>query len=464
MPTGQNCLRAALFVGAALYAPAVHAQTAGELAEMRAEMEAMRARMQAMDAKIAGLEEQLAKARAKAEAAPAPAVTAKTATTIAWDGAPKIEAAVDPKNPDAGKWSFKPRGRLQVDSGSVDASNAIAGNSLGIATELRRAYLGFDGTLPGRIGYRLEADFANSAVDLTDAYITYNGFDHLTLTVGQHKPFWGFEEITSDLFTSFMERAAFNSAFGFERRVGLSAAYQDKALLVQGGVFTDNAADLNSDANNSYSVDLRAAFQPKLGKGQLHLGGSFHDRALNDAASTTRYRARPFLHTTDLRLIDTRAFSATGERSLGLEAAWTSGRLHAAAESVWMTARRPGRANPTFNGGYAEIGYFLTSNDTLPYKASDGSFNRIKPAKGLDKGGFGAMQVNARYDWLDLSDGVVIGGRQQTAAVSLLWVPTDYLRFILNYGHLWIEDAAVAAGADRDYTVDSVGVRAQVDF
>lgn len=469
MVSGRNCLSAALFGGAVLAAPIAHAQTpgevaAGDLAAMRAEMETMRAQLQAMDAKIAGLEDQLAKAKAAAEAPAAQAVTAKTATTIAWEGGPKIEAEVDPKNANAGKWSFKPRGRLQIDSGGINAPRGVGGDSLGFATEFRRLYLGFEGTLPGKVGYRLEADLANSGVELTDAYITYNGFDDLTLTVGHHKPFWGFEELTSDLLTSFMERAAFNSAFGFERRVGLSAVYQKDALLVQGGVFTDNAADLNSDSNNSYSLDLRAAFQPKLGDGQLHLGGSFHDRTFNDAASTTRYRARPFLHTTDVRLVDTRAFSATGERSLGLEAAWTADRFHAAAETAWMTARRPGLANPTFNGGYAELGYFLTRGDTLPYKASDGSFNRIKPVWGLDKGGLGAVQVNVRYDWLDLSDGAVIGGEQDTAAVSLLWVPTDYLRFILNYGRLWIDDAVVSAGTDRDYTVDSVGLRAQVDF
>ena len=436
---------------------------------MRAEMEAMRAQMQAMDAKIDGLESQLAAEKARAVAVPpapppAPSITAKTATTIAWDGAPRIEAAVDPKNPDAGRWSFKPRGRLQLDVAGVDAPNAIGGNGLGVATEVRRAYLGFEGTLPGNFGYRLEADVATSAVELIDFWITYKASPELTLTVGQHKPFTGLEEQTSDIFTNFMERAAFTSAFGFERRVGVSATWVGKTVLVQGGVFADNAADLNSDVNNSYSIDARAAFQPKLAGGQLHLGGSFHNREFNDVTTTARYRARPFVHTTDLRLIDTRAFSASGERSLGLEAAWTSGRFHAAAESAWMTARRPGGlANPTFNGGYAELGYFLTG-DTLPYKAGDGSWNRIKPKHGLDKGGLGAFQVNARYDWLDLSDGVVVGGRQQVAGASLLWVPTDYLRFIVNYGHLWIDDAAVAAGADRKYTADSIGMRAQIDF
>jgi phosphate-selective porin OprO/OprP len=446
------------------------AQSAEEFAAMRAQMEAMREQMKAMDAKIGGLEAQVAKAQEEAkiaavavqaqQAAP-PMVTAKTGTTIAWDGAPRIEATIDPKDPKKGKWSFKPRGRLQVDSAGVDAPDAIAGNSLGIGTELRRAYLGVEGTIPGGFGYRVEADFANSAVDLTDLYLTYKPKPELTLTLGQQKPFWGLEELTSDLFTSFMERAAFNSAFGFERRVGLSAAYAGKMVVVQGGVFADNAADLNNDSNNSYSVDGRVVFMPRLGDGQLHVGGSLHHREFNDFATTARYRARPFVHTTDLRLVDTKPFSADAETSYGAELAYVRGRFHATGEGHWIVAHRPALADPTFFGGYAEVGMLLT-DDTTAYKG--GAYDRIRPKQGLGNGGIGALQLNARYDFLDLSDGAIVGGRQQVAGASLLWIPTDYVRFILNYGHIWIDDAAVAAGLDRDYTADALGVRAQIDF
>jgi len=72
--------------------------------------------------------------------------------------------------------------------------------------------------------------------------------------------------------------------------------------------------------------------------------------------------------------------------------------------------------------------------------------------------------VNARYDWLDLNDRDVVGGRQQTAGVSLVWTPSDYVRFVAMYGHLWIRDAALPAGLDRDYTADTMGMRAQFDF
>jgi phosphate-selective porin OprO and OprP len=243
--------------------------------------------------------------------------------------------------------------------------------------------------------------------------------------------------------------------------VGASATYTGKQVLVQAGVFTDNAADLNLDTNNSYSLDGRVVFMPKLGKGQLHIGGSAHYRDFNDASATARYRVRPFVHTTDIRLIDTRAFSASGERNFGAEFAYINGRFHATVESQWMTAIRPGLTNPTFNGGYAELGYLLT-DDTTAYK--NGTYDRIKPKKPVGKGGLGAIQVNLRYDWLNLNSGAIVGGRQQTAGVSALWMPTDYVRFILNYGHIWIDDAAVPAGTVRDYTANALGLRAQLDF
>lgn len=443
-----------------------------QLQQMQSQMQSQMDAMQAMQAQIATLQNQLAEAKAKGDATatavaaiPAPTVTGKPPVAITWDGGPRIESPVDPKNPKAGKWSFKPRGRLQIDAASVMAPSSIGSKSLGIGSEFRRAYLGVDGTIPGNFGYRIEADFANSSVELTDVFLTYNGIRNVTVTLGQQKPFESMEDTESDLFTSFMERASFNTGFGFERRLGLSAQYQKGMVLAQVGAFTDNVSDLNADSNNSYSIDGRFALQPKLMGGQLHLGGSAHYHDLNDGYSTVRYRARPFTHTTDVRFVDTKAISALSETNYGLEFAWTGGPLHFAAESQWMKTNRPGAlADPTFNGGYAEAGLFLTKGDTLPYRLADGAWGRIKPKNPVDKGGIGAVQVNVRYDWLDLNDNGVIGGRQQLAGASLLWVPTDYVRFILDYGHMWINDAAVAAGTDRSYSADVLGMRAQFDF
>lgn len=452
----RSILTAALLGTSMLGLPTLaHAQamSAEEAAALRAELAALKAQVQTLETRLDAATGQ-APASAPAPTAPAaPAVTAKPATEISWKGAPEIKTADG--------WSFKPRGRIQLDLAGIDAPDGVTGARGGLKTEFRRVYLGVDGKIPGGFSYRVEADIANSSVELTDVYMTY-GPGPLSVTAGQLKPFSSLDDMTSDLFTSFTERAAFTQAFGFERRVGLSTQYKGKAVLVQAGVFGDNANDLLDDANNSIGVDGRVVWMPKFGNTQLHLGGSAHWRDLNDPAATLRYRSRPFAHTTDLRLVDTRALGASGERGMGLEAAIVSGPFHAAGEGFWQTMRRTGDTNPTFFGGYAEAGFVLTG-ESRGYK--DGAFDRLKPAKPITDGGIGAIEINARYDHLDLNDGGIVGGRQRTALIGVVWAPIDYIRITANYGRVKINDAAIAsATGDRDYTADVFGLRTQVDF
>jgi phosphate-selective porin OprO/OprP len=383
--------------------------------------------------------------------------------------APGSAHAADSKAPVAGAsdgspgggWSIKPRGRLQLDIADLAGPPALGSEGLGTETEVRRAYLGVDGTLPGNLEYRLEADFSGSSLTLTDAYLAYKPTPGFTLTLGQHKPFPGLEEQTSDLFTSMLERAAFTSAFGFERRIGLSGAYSQEGLLVQLGAFSVNAANLDAD-DDSLSIDGRVVLNRKLGPGVLHLGGSAHWRDLDDATGSVRYRARPFTHATDIRLIDTRAIDASGERHFGMELAYIAGPFHATLEGHRITVLRPGLPDPSFAGGYAEVGLLLTPGDTTGYK--NGTYDRIRPTRPVTEGGPGAVQVNARYDRLDLNDGPITGGLQQTLALSAVWALTSSFRVQANYGHLWVSDAAIPAGADTDYQADVIGLRAQVDF
>ncbi len=423
------------------------------------------AEVSALRSEVANLREQLAALSAKIDAAAvapkAPVDTPAAAPTVAEKkSGPEIKFKGAPEITAEGGWSFKPRGRLQFDVASVNTSAVVGTTALGTATRVRRAFLGVEGSLPGGFGYRAEADFAGSAVDLTDLYLTYKS-GAATITVGQHKPFGGLEETSSDLFTSFLERAAYHGAFGFERRVGASVTYAGKQFLVQGGIFADNAADLNTSGNNSRSFDGRVVFMPRLGDTQLHLGASAHSRKFNDLTTSTRYRARPFTRTTETRFVDTRAFSATGESNYGVEAFVNHGRFHATGEGHWLTAKRPGLADPGFFGGYAEIGMFLT-DDSLGYKG--GSVDRTKPKSPLGKGGMGAFQVNARYDYLDLNDGVIVGGTQAAYGLSLIWTPTEYVRFMANYGHLEMQDSPILAGGSADYSADVVGLRGQIDF
>ncbi len=415
------------------------------------ELAAMRAELARLASRVDELEQDLAEAKAAPPVTAAAPEPAKKDTKLSWKGAPEIEGE--------GGWSFKPFGRLQFDAGFTSVPDAT-GLADGFGNELRRARIGVEGSMPGGFGYKFETEFANGNAEITDAIITYKD-GPLTYTLGQHNNFQSLEELNSSRFTTMIERAAFTDAFNFQRKVGASVQYNAKDVLLQGGVFTDN---IDALSNKNWSMDARAVYMPKLGDAQLHFGGSVHYASLNNAGNTVRYRQRPLVHFTGTRFVDTRSIAADSELGIGIEAAGIKGPFHAVAEGYWQ---KPGAtalpSDPTFFGGYGEVGFFLTGNDKRGYKG--GKFDRVKPAKPVGKGGFGALEVNLRYDYLDLNSGPIIGGKQNAYEISLVWTPTDYVRFLMNYGRLNYDDAVYAAASgNRSYGVDAFGIRAQVDF
>jgi phosphate-selective porin OprO and OprP len=72
-----------------------------------------------------------------------------------------------------GSWSVHVLGRLQVDGGALGDEDDFYKNDN--ATELRRARLGVEGNFYQGWKYKLETDFANSTIDVKDAYIEYGG-------------------------------------------------------------------------------------------------------------------------------------------------------------------------------------------------------------------------------------------------------------------------------------------------
>jgi phosphate-selective porin OprO and OprP len=433
---------ALLMPGAALAQPV----SAEEAAQLRAELATMKAQ-------IAVLEARLGAAEPASVAAPPPSPPApKNATEIGWKGAPEF------KHKDG--WSFKPRGRVQLDAGYVGAPDGATLVGEGFATRARRIRLGFEGSIPGGFGYKVEADFVGGNAEFADAFLSYNA-GGTTITVGQHDNFQGLERISTSNVGSFMERASFNEAFNFERKTGVSLTQEAGPVLIQAGVFTDAISDLNANGNDAIGVDGRLVFAPKLGSAQLHLAASGHWRDMPQTQPETRYRSRPQIRTTDIRFVGTGLLTVDQEQDFGLEAAVIKGRFHAAAEAHWLSPSLAGVADPTFFGASVEAGLYLT-DDTRGY--GKGVFRAPKVKKPVGQGGLGAWQVNVRYDHLDLVDGTIVGGTQDAYMASLVWTPIDYVRFLLNYAKLDVRDAAVSIAGDRNYGVDTVGMRAQISF
>jgi phosphate-selective porin OprO/OprP len=257
---------------------------------------------------------------------------------------------------------------------------------------------------------------------------------------------------------------------------------------------------------------LRGIYSPTLGLTRLHIGANFQHRENRQESQAEQYRTRPLTQITDQRFIDSGILASRGDDALGVEFAAIHKSLHVAAEGqkVWLrhtftpaevAARNllpngsnnsndgfPAgtvglNGNPSFWGGYFEVGYFLTG-ETRAYKG--GKWDRTKVLKPFNDGGWGAFQINGRVDYVDLSDRVddsspvflapfyVNGGKQLGLQASLIWNPVDWVRFMAQYGHLEVTGGPRAAGIDiddpteplnkRKFDSDVITARAQVEF
>ena len=416
--------------------------------------------MRAMRAQLA----QPAAASPAIVASPRPAPATQTAAAVAapsskaneiqisWKGAPEFQSADG--------WSFKPRGRMQIDGGYLDAPASRASgqrDGRGFTSRVRRAYIGAQGTMPGGFGYRAEVDLANG-VNWTDPFITYDK-GPFNVTIGQHHPFTSMEQLDSDLYLTFTERASFIGAFNLERRVGISAGFKRETFMANVGVFTDDMNGLGNDGDKSMSVDGRLVWMPRFGSTQLHIAASAHHRDLGTFQATlgTQYRQRPYIGTSDIRYVDTGVLTVNRETHFGGELALNRKRFHFAAEAAQFEVDRPGDADPVFVGGYAEVGLFLT-DDSRVYR--NGAFERVAPGKPVGGGGWGALEVNARYDHLDLTDAGIGGGTQNGYGASIIWIPNAYIRFMVDYMHLVYD----IPSAQPVFNAEVVGMRAQLDF
>jgi phosphate-selective porin OprO and OprP len=426
-----------------------------------------------------------------------------TKATPTWKGAPQWD------DKDAG-FTFKPKGTLQFDGGYVSTpgpnrTGTVGGlnyNNLGWNSRARRIILGAEGSLPGGFGYNVEFQLAQGQVDYEDVVLTYQQPGKpVKITIGNHYPLSSLETMTSSKFTSFLERAAFTDAFNYNRRLGISAAWLDPAdrFTFSAGIWNQEINENQVFNRTAWQASVRATYSPTLGSTRLHLGGNFQHRVYQRDAQAARYRARPFTQTTDQRFVDTNTIAASGDDILGLEFGAVMKSFHFAAEvqQAWVRGLDPSHVfppnngtggatfydgNPSFESAYAEVGYYLTG-ETRGYKG--GKWDRTKVLHPFDQGGWGAVQVNARVDYLNLNDRVrsgsttitapnyINGGKQIGYQLSVIWNPMDYVRFLAEYSHAaytggpratTVDPNSTAPANERKFDVDIFAVRAQLEF
>ncbi|PHR59780.1 MAG: hypothetical protein COA43_08805 [Robiginitomaculum sp.] len=344
-----------------------------------------------------------------------------------------------PKYKDDNGNYIKLRGRVYWDLASLSETKNGASTWDTDKSEFRTARIGIEGQY-NAFKYVGEIDLSGNKTTFKDVNITYKG--PVSIKFGQQKTTNSMEELTSSRHVSFTERGMITDAFGLDRRIGVSISKSGDNYSLSGGVYGNSINGLQDDKDGNTVWSARATYAPILEKGRvLHIGASLRHTDKNNGAPKRSARWGSHLAIEKIK-------PNIGENAFlyGLEGAAILGAFHAHAEYM-----NEDGDNGSAKGGFIQAGYFLTG-ETRKYKASGGKFDRTKPNKPLSKGGYGGLELVARYDTLD----AIKAGDEKADAFTIgaTWYPESHLRVKLNY---------TDASADT-YQADGVYMRVQMDW
>lgn len=372
-------------------------------------------------------------------------------------------------------------------AGSLPNRENSAAGDLSSGANFRRARIGFEGTFDRSFTYKLMLELGGSGTEgparINDAWLAWNGFAPFTVQLGAFAPPANMDDGTSPEDHPFLERASAaelsRAMAGADGRVGLALKGLGKnwmaSLAVTGP--TVNDAETNDEQlgfvgrgswlvvsapDNDYAIQLDASgsyISQLPDVGLVNAGGTA--LAYNASRTPFRLRDRPELRLDSTRLIDTGPINAASAWVAGVGAAAQWHNLLIQGEHFWFGVRRRDWAldNPRFSGGYVQALWTLTGERRRQNMAS-GSFQAPRPGRNFNPatGGWGALELAARYSWVDLdyhaglpgfappADGIR-GGTQKIWTVGLNWYLNSNVRLMFDYQRINVDRLNPASAA-----------------
>jgi len=355
-----------------------------------------------------------------------------------------------------GSFKYQLDARLYLDGTVYNEDEDII--DLHSGAEVRRMRFAIKATLWTNWLAEIDFDFAGNEVDIKDAFMGYQGVKNTLFKIGQFRSPFSLEELTTSRYISFIERALPN-AFPPGRLIGFGVTRWGKNWQVSAGIFGQEAGDVDEEegenSDEGASVVGRFTIAPLYKNNNiLHLGASYAYRTTDAFTEKMRFRGYDESKISKIRFLNTGKVKDIDHTSLyGLEAVLQLGSFHLQGEYIGANIARlddSDKLDYSLKGAYVFASFFVTG-DSMPYLVDSGEFGRIIPKKKS-----GAIELLARYSWIDLNDleAGIEGGEGKNFTLGLNWYLNPNYKVMFNYVHV---DHDQYADANGDWTVPEGG-------
>lgn len=439
-----------------------------------------------------------------------------------------------------GKNEVKIRGLLQADHRSYsEGVNDVRGRSRNRAglldadgfhdTEdsslLRRVRPTIEGKVGGKYGFRFTPEFAGGSASVVDAYVDANLSPAFNVRAGKFKSAVGLERLQSGSDIKFIERSYVTNAILPNRDLGVSVYGDllDKKVNYNVGIVNGVVDGGNISTGTEYSGEreytARVFTTPFADSGSALAGLGF-----GIGATYTDFSGEQKLNWTDTTSADAtrsglpdyvtegqQTFFRYGANSvadgkrfrISPQASYYNGPFGLITEyarvdqDVSLIARNDGGVTNT------QLGFLSGTKRTLSHDAwqvagswlltgEDASFKGVKPKNDfdIDKGGWGAWELVARYSEINLdsdtfknrngvfakenrsgadaansafADGSISAKSAKTWTAGVNWYLNSNAKIALNYEQTTFDGGAIAKGVAQDATPTAANIKDRPD-
>ena len=370
----------------------------------------------------------------------------------------QVSTAQETKAKDAFKKYVKINGRVQYDYEFLKRAND---DDYTIGNEFRRVHLSAAGKIAPNIKYKVEVNFASGSLGFRDVYMQYTSKKIGNFAIGSMAEPTGLDMMTSSKYSPFFERAMVTSLQDF--RWGSGFHYSNFKLLkgkltfqmaiTNKGINGEGFKDKHLEDGVNYVARVTSApFNNKEKHQLVHIGLNFASRPYKEL----KFRAENHMGSKYNYVFE----GADRRTEIGAEFGSTFGALSVQGEYKQQSYNVE-NLDYSMNSYYAMVSYFITG-EHRPYKNT--AFGRVKPKKDINNGGFGALELLARYSSMNASGDVVadtnnlaLPSQINNISLGLNWYLTSHARFMYNF--ILTDDFNASEGKLTGHLV-----RFQIDF
>ena len=268
-------------------------------------------------------------------------------------------------------------------------------------------------------------------------------FKNANLSIGNQKEPISMERAMSMIQLPMQERTSVSDAFLPSRNFGMvvSGGSSNQRMTWAGGVFNPWVNSGGSIGDNPTQLIGRVTWLPFMSGDEsnlLHVGiGMRH----SSAKKGIQYLSEPEFNKSPT-FVDTGEIDANDSMQINLEASWRKGPIWLSAEYTDTAVDSPTYGDLNFDGYYIAGSWILTG-EMRSYNKKSGILGPIPVAKSVYQGGKGAWELDARWSSIDLSDGLVDGGKMDIMSLGINWWLSPIFNVNMNYRFITLDRGGI---------------------